>query len=61
MLRAEPFMDNLCKKLVANSDELRTQATKFMQMDEVKEFRNTTQIETNDKRSLERDITLWKK
>jgi len=40
-LKPGPFVDSLCKKPVSNLDELRTRATKFMQMEELKEFRNT--------------------
>jgi len=54
-LRLGPFVDNLCKKPVANLDELRMRATKFMQMEELKEFRNTTRRETLDRKQPEKD------
>jgi len=40
VLRPEPFVDNLCKKSTTNLDELRQRASKFMQMEELRDFRN---------------------
>jgi len=54
-LRPDPFVDSLCKKHVANLDKLRTRATKFMQMEELKEFRNTTHGETHDRKHPKKD------
>lgn len=34
ILRLEPFMNNLCKKLTSNMDELRRKEVKHMQMEE---------------------------
>jgi len=49
-LKPGPFVDSLCKKPVSNLDELRTRATKFMQMEELKEFRSMTQSDTREKK-----------
>ena len=51
-LKLGPFVDSLCKKPVSNLDELRTRATKFMQMEELKEFRSTTQSDTREKKYM---------
>ena len=37
-LKPGPFADSLCKKLATNLDELRQRASKFMQMEELREF-----------------------
>jgi len=37
-LRSRPFSDNLCKKPTTNLVELRQPATKFMQVEELREF-----------------------
>ncbi|XP_068504393.1 uncharacterized protein [Phaseolus vulgaris] len=37
-LKPRPFADNLCKKPAVNLDELRQRASKFMQMEELREF-----------------------
>ena len=50
-LKPCPFVDSLCKKFVSNLDELRTRATKFMQMEELKEFRNTTRSDAQEKKA----------
>jgi len=44
-LRLGPFADSLCKKPTLNLDELRCRAAKFMQLEELREFRNQTQAE----------------
>lgn len=54
-LKPGQFVNGLCKKLVTNFDELKTRATKFMQMEELKEFPNTTKSDTQDKRHLEKE------
>jgi len=38
-LRSGPFAESLCKKPTTNLDELRQRATKFMQMEELRELR----------------------
>jgi len=57
-LKPGPFVDSLCKKPVSNLDELRTKATKFMQMEELKEFRSTTQSDTREKKYIDRERVL---
>ena len=37
-LKPGPFSDSLCKKSAMNLDELCQRATKFMQLEELKEF-----------------------
>jgi len=54
-LRPCLFVDNLCKNPVADLDELRIRVTKFMQMKEMKEFRNTTKVENVDRRNPEKE------
>jgi len=39
-LRPGPFADSLCKKPTTNCDDLRQHASKFMQMEELRDFRN---------------------
>ncbi|XP_068466501.1 uncharacterized protein [Phaseolus vulgaris] len=39
-LKPGPFADSLCKKPATNLDELRQRTSKFMQMEELREFRN---------------------
>ncbi|XP_068483426.1 uncharacterized protein [Phaseolus vulgaris] len=43
-LKPGPFADNLCKKTTTNLDELRQRASKFMQMEEFKEFRGRMEM-----------------
>ena len=57
-LKPGPFVDSLCKKPVNNLDELRTRTTKFMQMEELKEFRNTTPLDAQEKRHHDREQML---
>jgi len=44
-LRTEPFVDIFCKKPTTNLDELRQRASKFMQMEELREFRNQARMD----------------
>jgi len=46
-LRPGPFADSLCKKPTLDLDELRARAAKFMQLEELREFRNQAQIGEN--------------
>ncbi|XP_027906039.1 uncharacterized protein LOC114165669 [Vigna unguiculata] len=57
-LKPGPFVDSLCKKFVNNLDELRTRATKFMQVEQLKEFHNTTRLDTQENRHHDRERTL---
>jgi len=38
-LKRGPFSDSLCKKLVDSLDELHKRAAKYMELEELKEFR----------------------
>jgi len=42
-----PFVNNLCKKPTLNLDELRYRATKFMQLEELREFHNQAWSKNN--------------
>ena len=53
-----PFVGSLCKKPVSNLDELQTRATKFMQMEELKEFRNTIWSDTQEKKYIDKERVL---
>jgi len=54
-LRYGSFVDSLCKKFVTILDDLRIRAIKFMQMDELREFRNIVRAKTSshDKRPFD--------
>jgi len=49
-LRPRPFTDSLCKKLALDLDELRARAAKFMQLEELREFRSQAQVGENVER-----------
>lgn len=49
-LKPGPFSDNLCKKPATNLEELRRRATKFMELEELKEFRKQLRDETTQKK-----------
>jgi len=46
-LRSEPFADNLCMQPIASLDELRRRVVKFMQLEELREFRNQARAEAS--------------
>ncbi|XP_068483271.1 uncharacterized protein [Phaseolus vulgaris] len=54
-LKLGPFADSLCKKPAINLDELRQRASKFMQMEELREFRNQVRVDGGEKRVTERE------
>jgi len=54
-LKPGPFADSLCKKLATNLDELRQRASEFMQMEELREFRNQARTNRGEKRGMERE------
>ena len=54
-LKSGPFADSLCKKPATNLDELRQRASKFMQMEELREFRNQVRVDGGEKRGMERE------
>lgn len=47
VLRSRPFADSLWNKLTIDLDELRYRATKFMQLEELKDFKNKVSVESN--------------
>ncbi|XP_068461731.1 uncharacterized protein [Phaseolus vulgaris] len=54
-LKPGPFADSLCKKPAINLDELRQRASKFMQMEELREFRNQVRVDGGEKRVTEKE------
>jgi len=46
-LRLGPFTDSLCMQPTTSLDELRRRAAKFMQLEELREFRNQARAETS--------------
>jgi len=52
-LKQSSFSDNLCKKSVGSMDELRQRAFKFMQHEELREFKSKV-AEDTDVRRIER-------
>ena len=52
-LRPGPFADNLCMQLADSLDELRKRAAKYMQLEELREFRNQARAENGGERSKE--------
>jgi len=55
-LRSGPFIDSLCKKPTTNLDELRQHVSKFMYMEELREFRNQVRVDVgNEKKTNERE------
>ncbi|XP_068482612.1 uncharacterized protein [Phaseolus vulgaris] len=54
-LKPGPFADSLCKKPATSLDELRQRASKFMQMEELREFRNRVRIDGSERKQTEKD------
>ena len=54
-LKPRPFVDSLCKKPATNLDELRQRASKFMQIEELREFRNQAMTDGSDKKMSEKE------
>jgi len=50
-----PFADSMCKKMATNLEELRRRAVKFMQLEELREFRKQVRAETHTKKAKVRD------
>jgi len=46
-LRSGPFVDSLCKRLVTNMVDLRQRATKYMRMEELKDFKSSIKAKDN--------------
>jgi len=55
ILRPGPFTDNLCMQPATSLDELRRQAAKFMQLEELREFRNQARAEASGEKKDEKD------
>jgi len=51
-LRPRPFGNSLCKKPTTNLDELRQRATKFVHMEELRNFRNQVRVDGGIEKSL---------
>jgi len=54
-LKPRPFVISLCKKPATNLHELRRRSSKFMQMEELREFRNQARADGNDKKMCEKE------
>ena len=52
-LRPEPFADNLCTQSADSLDELRKRAAKYMQLEELREFRNQALAEASGEKNKE--------
>ncbi|XP_068465629.1 uncharacterized protein [Phaseolus vulgaris] len=50
-LQPEPFADNLCMQPATSLDELRKRVAKFMQLEELREFRNQVRAEASGEKS----------
>ncbi|XP_068498187.1 uncharacterized protein [Phaseolus vulgaris] len=48
-----PFADNMCMQPTASLDELRKRAAKYMQLEELKEFRNQARAEASEEKNKE--------
>jgi len=50
-----PFIDNLCKKPTTNLDELRQRTKKFVQLEELRDYRNQVRSENGGDKGKEKD------
>ncbi|XP_027364666.1 uncharacterized protein LOC113871762 [Abrus precatorius] len=57
-LKPGPFVNSICKKSPVDLDELRSQAAKYMQMEELSEYRNQVRMDqgSNSKNTDRREI-----
>jgi len=53
-LRPGPFADNLCMQPATCLDELRKRVAKFMQLEELREFRNQARAEASGEKSKDK-------
>jgi len=53
-LRPGPFTDSLCMQPATNLDDLRRRAAKFMQLEELREFRNNARAKASGERKEDR-------
>jgi len=54
-LRPGPFADSLCMQPTTSLDDLRHRASKFMQLEELREFRNNARAEANGEKKEDRE------
>jgi len=54
-LRPGPFANSLCMQLAASLDDLRRRAAKFMELEELREFRNIARIEVSGEKKEDRE------
>jgi len=54
-LHPGPFADNLCMQPADNLDELRKRASKYMELEELREFRNQARAEAGGERKEEKN------
>lgn len=59
-LRPRPFLDNLCMNPVADIDELYQWAAKFMQVEELREFKSQVRSKNNISKRNDQDQNLQK-
>ncbi|XP_068466503.1 uncharacterized protein [Phaseolus vulgaris] len=52
-LRPRPFVDNLCMQPVDSLDEMRKRAAKYMQLEELRDFRNQARAEASGEKNKE--------
>jgi len=52
-LRPGPFADNLCMQPADSLDDLRKRAAKYMQLEELREFRNQARFEASGEKNKE--------
>ncbi|XP_068498113.1 uncharacterized protein [Phaseolus vulgaris] len=55
VLRPGPFADSLCMQPATSLDDLRRRAAKFMQLEELREFRNTARAEASGEKKDDRE------
>jgi len=63
-LRLRPLVDNPCMQPAANLEELRRRAAKFMQLEELREFRNQARTKASGekrkgRKGAPRPISFW--
>jgi len=54
-LRPGPFVDSLCMQPAASLDELRRRTTMFIQLEELREFRNQARAEVSGEKKDEKE------
>jgi len=54
-LRPGLFVNRLCKKSIANLDELRQKASKYMQLEELREYKSQAKTEASGEKGKENE------